>query len=463
MQGRYFKKFEGLNSVFSIQTGAILLLNNLTDHLLIADEKVFYKEGYIVAYMFQADINRIRDFVFANIKTDPDYLNKVYKTSVSKFEDFDKRHDILLKEIDDMDDPEELRTWLSGFLDLSMDTVSLAYFAELFTGYDEFWLGYTGLAKSDFDILISPEELSYTKKYDFDLSKIKLGKSTKTASEIAEEYYWIHGNYSAVDKLQNDEVINQLEKMSLTDAKKAFDEDEAYTSDVTKRKEIIWRNNSVTASNAKIINAISSFIVLQDKRKSIALKTNFIFLKAVNKLLDMYTFSSDEKKKIISSAYPVWFTEMEKDELLRMSRSAYDCFYLSFTGQILVGDEALKIYKEEEEITNMKDSAGEIKGRTAFAGKVKGVVRIIVKGEDFPKFKDGEILVTHMTRPEFVPLIKKSIAVITDEGGITCHAAIISRELKIPCIIGTMNATLRLKDGDIVEVDANNGIVRIIK
>jgi len=70
--------------------------------------------------------------------------------------------------------------------------------------------------------------------------------------------------------------------------------------------------------------------------------------------------------------------------------------------------------------------------------------------------------VTSMTRPEFVPLMKKAAGVVTDEGGISCHAAIISRELGIPCIIGTKTATRRLKDGDQVEVNADRGIVKII-
>jgi hypothetical protein len=68
-----------------------------------------------------------------------------------------------------------------------------------------------------------------------------------------------------------------------------------------------------------------------------------------------------------------------------------------------------------------------------------------------------------MTRPEFVPLMKKAGAIITNEGGITCHAAIIARELKKPCIIGTKIATQVLKDGDFVEVDADAGVVRILE
>ena len=68
-----------------------------------------------------------------------------------------------------------------------------------------------------------------------------------------------------------------------------------------------------------------------------------------------------------------------------------------------------------------------------------------------------------MTRPEYVPLMKKASGVVTDEGGITCHAAIISRELGMPCVIGTKIATRMFKTGDLVEVDANNGLVRMLE
>ncbi len=68
-----------------------------------------------------------------------------------------------------------------------------------------------------------------------------------------------------------------------------------------------------------------------------------------------------------------------------------------------------------------------------------------------------------MTRPDYIAGIKKAAAIITDEGGVTCHAAIVSRELGIPCIIGTKIATKVLKDGDQVDVNANHGIIKIIK
>lgn len=106
---------------------------------------------------------------------------------------------------------------------------------------------------------------------------------------------------------------------------------------------------------------------------------------------------------------------------------------------------------------------GEIKGSIAFPGKVTGKVKLVFTSEDIPKVQPGDVLVTVMTFPHFIPAMEKAAAFVTDEGGILCHAAIVSREMKKPCIIATKNATKMLKDGDLVEVDAHNGIVRKIK
>lgn len=105
-----------------------------------------------------------------------------------------------------------------------------------------------------------------------------------------------------------------------------------------------------------------------------------------------------------------------------------------------------------------------IKGNTACGGVVRGVVRLVLTNKiKSIKFNKGDILVSASTSPELMPLIRKCGAIITDEGGLTCHAAIISRELKIPCIIGTKIATQVLQDGNKVEVNANEGIIKIIK
>lgn len=104
-----------------------------------------------------------------------------------------------------------------------------------------------------------------------------------------------------------------------------------------------------------------------------------------------------------------------------------------------------------------------IKGQSARGGQVRGKIRIIFNKVQIKNFKTGEILVAPMTTPNYILAIKKAKAIITDEGGLLCHAAIIARELKKPCIIGTKIASQILKDGDLVEVDADKGLVRIIR
>ncbi|MFH1111739.1 MAG: PEP-utilizing enzyme [Patescibacteria group bacterium] len=99
-------------------------------------------------------------------------------------------------------------------------------------------------------------------------------------------------------------------------------------------------------------------------------------------------------------------------------------------------------------------------GTPAYLGKTTGRAKIVMEVGDLNKVRVGDILVTPMTFPNFIPAMEKASAFVTDEGGILCHAAIISREMKKPCIIGTKIATQVLKDGDLVEVNANKGIVR---
>ena len=93
---------------------------------------------------------------------------------------------------------------------------------------------------------------------------------------------------------------------------------------------------------------------------------------------------------------------------------------------------------------------------------VKGEVCKVINAQT-EEFTPGSILVTTMTRPEVMPIMKKAKAVITDEGGLTCHAAIVSRELKIPCIVGTKAATKQLETGDAIEMDFSTGRIRKIK
>lgn len=131
---------------------------------------------------------------------------------------------------------------------------------------------------------------------------------------------------------------------------------------------------------------------------------------------------------------------------------------------------------EDEKITWLDDSSAlitviegidptkikSLKGQIAYLGIARGRAQVILDTTQLQNiaFSEGDILISINSNPDLMPFIQQAAALVTDEGGVTCHAAIISRELKKPCVIGTKMATKVFKNGDFVEVDANTGIVR---
>lgn len=136
--------------------------------------------------------------------------------------------------------------------------------------------------------------------------------------------------------------------------------------------------------------------------------------------------------------------------------------YIYFNGQFEWMEEYNEWLEKNNITIEMEQGQTVVKGNVAYSGVAKGKVCQVFKKEDFEKFKEGDILVTTMTTPKFTPILKSAAAIVTDEGGITCHAAIIARELKVPCIVGCKNATSMLRDGMFVEVNADSGIVNIM-
>ncbi len=130
----------------------------------------------------------------------------------------------------------------------------------------------------------------------------------------------------------------------------------------------------------------------------------------------------------------------------------------------IVQSRPVTTYNEDakEEVAGEVDASNAkvlLKGLGAAPGIASGPVKILKSSKELDKLQKGDILVAKMTSPDYVPAMKKAIAIITDEGGMTCHAAIVSRELGIPCVVGTTTATSVFKDGQILTVDAKRGVI----
>jgi len=133
-----------------------------------------------------------------------------------------------------------------------------------------------------------------------------------------------------------------------------------------------------------------------------------------------------------------------------------------FEAGVVCFSDKSELYKVVEDILHVDTEITEVKGSIACKGSASGAVKIVNHPDEMGKVQEGDIIVSRNTNPSLMPVLSVCAAIVTDEGGIACHAAIVSRELGKPCVIGTKIATKVFKDGDLVEVDAERGVVRII-
>ena len=314
-------------------------------------------------------------------------------------------------------------------------------------------------------ILITLEKKIYAERAQNDLYKIAKeikNKKYKISSLKVKEkiknylkkYAWIEARWWKGEGTTEKEVIAQLKRI-IPQIETLLKEEEE--KERKKKKPFNFLVKDLTKKEEELIRLTKGIVYLRTYRTDIFNWVGFLvrgLLKEVACRLgisydDLLYFRIDEiiefffkdKRKLV-------FEELQK-------RKEKDWTYFMIRGKEKI------VYKSTKVI--IKKEIEEIIGKVGYPGKLKGKIKIVLNKDQFFKVQRGDILVTSMTSPDFIPVLKRVSAIITDEGGITCHAAIIAREMRKPCIIGTKIATKVLKDSQLVEVDANKGVVRIIK
>jgi len=173
---------------------------------------------------------------------------------------------------------------------------------------------------------------------------------------------------------------------------------------------------------------------------------------------------------------PDWITEVSAPEMdgalegkllpdkkeMQMRFKNYAMLVRNAKTELIVDPKEIK--KLEKKYFVKVNKVNEIQGRMAcLGGIIKGKAKVCLDKKEIGKVKKGDILVTQFTTPDFVPAMEKAAAVIADQGGLSSHAAIVSRELGVPCVIATENGTRIIKDNDLLEVNARTGLVKILK
>jgi phosphohistidine swiveling domain-containing protein len=149
-----------------------------------------------------------------------------------------------------------------------------------------------------------------------------------------------------------------------------------------------------------------------------------------------------------------------KEEVLERTENGY-AYFIGPEHSVLVVGEDVERLDSLCRPHAVQEAVKEFKGQIAFKGKVRAPARVILDRRKASELKEGEILVTAMTSPDFVPAMKLSSGIITNEGGVLCHAAIMSRELRKPCVIGTKIATDVIKTGQMITLDADQGLITL--
>lgn len=289
------------------------------------------------------------------------------------------------------------------------------------------------LLKSSYQSFLLRSELSLARLEGLSSNKERL----RLAEKYAKDYFYIRTNYFHAPRVTLRYINERLKHMSANQEKIVHP---------GRVKLFHWEK--------KVVDLLRITEAIRDKRKQVCMigsNVMFRFLEeaAARRGIDLKVAAKinwhEYGELVISNKI---FAKLRKRHEFSAVYQKNRCLYLDY----------IALREKSKEI-----GGGGLSGTPASSGKYQGVVRLIFQSREFSSFKKGEILVTQMTRPEFLPIMKKAAAIVTDEGGLTCHAAIVAREMGIPCIVGVRSASKILQTGQIAEVDANSGIIRIIR
>lgn len=313
-----------------------------------------------------------------------------------------------------------------------------------------------------FSALITPGNPSFIKRAEVELLALRGGIKDKTAlARYAAKYYWLQNSYAGPQNLTAADFRKKFislrrEKNQALKAGKNGQIDAA----------AILRTHKFSPELKAMRRIIDFCAIWQDERKALLFKNISLAGFVINEL-------ARRLKQPVTPLYYLGLSEIQKLRTLDNLRAKLPalrerqrgCLILikGLSDFIISGPAYRRLLAGRRGLLKATAAEQDLHGTVANTGTASGRVRLVKNMASLKKFQKGEVLVASMTRPEYLSAIKKAAAIVTDEGGITCHAAIIARELNIPCVIGTKIATQILRDGMRAEVRANHGLVRIIK
>lgn len=330
------------------------------------------------------------------------------------------------------------------------------------------------LPDDDFLFLSDPLEKTHASKMEEEILAAticilnKPSRMEEISSKLSKDFGWIPFGYIGPEYWDSQYFRSRLrektkiKKEILTKKIKDFK-----MADEAKRNkfEVLLKKYKISGENRRLISIMHDLAVWTDERKALDYRLHYYYAQILSELGRRMGISLINLQHLLLEEIILW--KGDTNRLYRISENRMNNIfvieYSSGKGGVMSKQKASKILRELDAQERKKS---EIRGMIACRGPKEtycGKVKILSSAKENDKIKKGEFLVATMTTPDYILAMRKAAGFITDEGGVTCHAAIVAREMNKPCIIGTRNATKVLKDGDLIEVDANNGVVKIFK
>jgi len=309
--------------------------------------------------------------------------------------------------------------------------------------------------ENDFGMVCAPTVPSFLSEAQRALWAIKnLSDSERLAAIdlFIKDFGWIENSYLGTKHFSTADVIDRAEQLKEEPRSNS-------TEHIRKQKDAILAEFDLTARERFIITTIEQCFHWQDNRKKYILQSIEVLEPVVQAVADRFNIDVSDLKFITPDELDSQRLAGSHFQTELRQRREHSVYYATPDETYIFTGSDYDFFAQELKVET--DGLGhDLQGVVASPGNVRGVVKICESVSEIDKIQTGEILVASMTRPEYLPAMQKAAAIVTDEGGITSHAAIVSRELGKPCVIGTKYATRVLKDGDKVEVDADHGVVR---
>ena len=309
-----------------------------------------------------------------------------------------------------------------------------------------------------FSILTTPIEKIATQKEKEELLQLKKKMQTenieKALEKHAKKYAWIGFKYNGPAwTLQNfKERLEQLEEKPKEE--KGIHE---------KQKEI-EETTGMPANLSKLFSAARTIMWIKNHGKESRYYSYFCVEKLIEEISKRTSYSAKEIKFLTKEETAELLLNKKRfDELLKERTKSTLHLFIENKEFLITGEKANEIVKQLKEKEEKIDYEKPLTGMPASPGIAEGTARIINSTADISKMQKGDILIAHQTNPDLAIAMEKAAAIVTEVGGLTCHAAIVARELRKPAIVGVDNLLKAIKDGDYIKVDAEKGIIRILK